>query len=323
MNPNFFSNISKHLRLSRGDEQTSGGNSRSVAPAFSHVQAQAEFAHEVAPRQLLRSLLHSEDAFEVAKPAESERAKGKKAQTKPSFVLHAEVALKRPSVPISRSQSTPNLLASVSRQGRASMVGESQMHRASSARRWSSDKAFHSPLVIDTDGERPGSTRYMRPSPPADKSGEPRLPNRNFAVYKHDKLDNYVLNSAHIVGSGHGKPLATIGYERVPVWELRNPYVGRRWAAAHPSYQASKHELIEQLQSNLERYPAHPGKDDLHGRRFGVDMQIEGPTGESVEMKTKWIDKPAETSSNFFRNRPEFDTAWKLSTKEKAKNEQK
>lgn len=107
------------------------------------------------------------------------------------------------------------------------------------------------------------------------------VPNAENAVIDPDKLTSYALNLDHPVGGNKAVVFdSALGYN-----------------------QSNADQLITKIQQGVLDNPAVLGKADQYGQRFKVDMQITGPNGNTVVVRTGWIVAPGS-------NVPKLTTAY-------------
>jgi len=93
------------------------------------------------------------------------------------------------------------------------------------------------------------------------------LPNYQMMVIDERKLVAYALDIAHTIG----KDLAE-NFKSVLGFDKSN------WM-----------ELANQISENLPHYEAVLLREDMHGRRFRVDLPVLGANGNTATVRTVWI----------------------------------
>jgi hypothetical protein len=94
------------------------------------------------------------------------------------------------------------------------------------------------------------------------------LPNIDKVVIKDEKLTKYALDKYNVNG-GSDKAIA---FERALGYNISN-------------YK----ELIENIKSNLYKFPATFKFENEHGKIYEVSMNLDGPNGKTAKVITGWI----------------------------------
>jgi hypothetical protein len=96
------------------------------------------------------------------------------------------------------------------------------------------------------------------------------LPDYEKAEILRSKIEGYVLNPANDVGKHKARVFkSALGFDQSN-WEL----------------------LKQRILDELPYYEAKPEKPGQWGDSYVVDLPVEGPNGNTAEVRTKWLFRP-------------------------------